>query len=437
MRRLFVLLLVLSSCYPRNPEVWVKNEVCERTGFITYQQCCDQYLDNLSSSKITVDDAVQIALLKNPLLRAEFENIGIARAKVLEAILPRNPMMEWTIRHQTNPTEKYLDIEWSLVGFLFDIFLVPLKRNIAMAELRETQLSTANRVLELILEVKIGYYQLQDALDKLKLQKFIVDASEIIVGVAEQQFSAGNINDLTLEAYKNRYRHEILELLAAERRVDIQKESLTRLLGLECSEYWSISEYAIPISFDISCRDLEKIALNNRLDLQAARWKIAKVARTKYIFDWWTYFDPQVGPAQEREPPGDLKTGAAVNFSLPLFNWGQGEQLKLSAETRRQLNLYNAKVVDILSQVRESYMALLNAKEGAIFYRDEVIPLEEEILASILKQYNIMNKSIYDLLEQKQKIISAEIEYRSAIRDYMIQRARLEYALGGSKLEAS
>ncbi|QLH35699.1 MAG: hypothetical protein HWD61_05805 [Parachlamydiaceae bacterium] len=56
------------------------------------------FIQELLSQELSVDQAVQIALLNNPKIQAAFEEIGVARADLIQAGLLSNPLFEGIVR---------------------------------------------------------------------------------------------------------------------------------------------------------------------------------------------------------------------------------------------------------------------------------------------------------------------------------------------------
>src|SRR5688500_9715125 len=57
----------------------------------------------LLKRQLTADTAVQIALLNNRSIQAELEELGIARADYLQALLPGNPNFSGFLRYPDRP----------------------------------------------------------------------------------------------------------------------------------------------------------------------------------------------------------------------------------------------------------------------------------------------------------------------------------------------
>jgi hypothetical protein len=87
--------------------------------------------------------------------------------------------------------------------------------------------------------------------------------------------------------------------------------------------------------------------------------------------------------------------------------------------------------VDVRSEVRENYAALLTRYDLAKYQQETVLPLSEAVLGETQKEYNGMLMGIYDLIDDTQGQIEAGREYVEALRDFWIAQAELSQAVGG------
>jgi outer membrane protein, heavy metal efflux system len=102
---------------------------------------------------LTVDTAVQIALLNNRSLQATFEEMGLSTADLIEAATFPNPRFDLAIRFPDKPPSgTYIDYG-AAIDFL-SIIMIPLKKRVAKDQLEAAALRVADATLELLLQVK-------------------------------------------------------------------------------------------------------------------------------------------------------------------------------------------------------------------------------------------------------------------------------------------
>src|SRR6266436_6633770 len=119
-----------------------------------------QEVRQLLRKPLTVDTAVQIALLNNRSLQATFEEIGLSAADLIEAATIPNPKIDLSIRFPDKPPSgTYIDYG-AAIDFL-SILMIPLKKGVAKDQLQAAALRVADEILELISQVKDAFYSLQ------------------------------------------------------------------------------------------------------------------------------------------------------------------------------------------------------------------------------------------------------------------------------------
>ncbi len=155
------------------------------------------YIQFAIENELSANSAIQIALLNNPKIQVFFEEIGIARADLVEAGLFSNPAFEIEIRY---PYVKGLktNIEYLLTTSLLDIFLVPLRTKLASTEYEQAKLKVSNQILSLAFDVRETFYRLVAEREKIKSLQSIMELSDIANELSLKQLAVGNIN--TLEA---------------------------------------------------------------------------------------------------------------------------------------------------------------------------------------------------------------------------------------------
>jgi cobalt-zinc-cadmium efflux system outer membrane protein len=439
----FVLLLAVAGCASTNPQTAfndVNRTVTARTG-----ESVQWPRDNSSSNEIakviglllqtnlTAQSAVTIALLNNRSLQAEFEHIGISQADLAQASRLQNIEIAGSWRFPDRPPS-VVDAEYSAAGNLLDLLTLPARKKVAARNLEQTKLQVADKVLQLAADAQTAFYNLQAQLELTNRLAVIVAVNDAAADFARRQYNAGNINDLDLNNQQASAEQSHLELMQAQAQVQVQRERLNRLLGLSGEEInWRIAAELPPLpTSQPPLQHLEAMAVNQRLDLAAAREQAGSIAAALRLKQH-TRFIPgvKVGVDTERTPDGQQVTGPTLDLELPIFDQGQPAVAKLLAEYRQARDNYQALKVNVCSEVRQSRDALQAARVAAEYAGEHLLPLQAKILHETLLQYNAMQKSTYDLLLARQNEETVVQEYVASLRDYWIARAELERAVGG------
>ena len=271
------------------------------------QGCCqDEKIQSFISSTIlkelTCDGAIQIALLNNPRVQAIFEDLGISRADLVEAGLLSNPSFAIEVRY---PHVKGLktNIEYLITTSILDIFLIPLRTRLATTDFEQTKLRVSNELLNLAFEVRKTYYEFVAETKRIQHIQSTVELSSIITDLSSKQIRIGNINMLEFQISQARFLEAELELSRSEAEVILLKEKLNRLLGFSNDVCLVFPENLPEVDyFGFDLCTLESIALEKRLDLQIARFEIARLSQMLGLKEGWIYTNLKVGLAGERDP---------------------------------------------------------------------------------------------------------------------------------------
>lgn len=435
--------VIASGCStPKASLDHVQATVAERTGKRvhwnrggTEDAQIERGVQTLLGRELTAESAVQIALLNSRDLQARFEEIGIAQADLIEAGLPSNPNFAASFRFPNRPPSG-TNIEYSIAQNFLDLLVLPLRKRIAAAQLAQTETRVADAVLKLAAEVKNAFYTVQARQQLLDRLRVISDTSETAAEFTKRLHDAGNTSDLDLANQQGSYEQSRLEVAQAQLQVRRDRERLNRLLGLwGPNTNWTTADHLPELpAQEASLQHLESRAIAQRLDLQARRMQLDLIGQSLALRTK-TRFLPsgiKVGVDTESEPDGQRVTGPTLDLELPIFNQGQGEIAKLTAQYRQSQRELEALAVNVRSEVREARDQLIAARDLTSYIGKRLLPTQQQALNLTLQQYNYMLKGAYDLLLAKQNEVAAERSYIEAWRDYWIARAELEHAVGGS-----
>lgn len=417
----------------------VQGAVAERTGHLIQWRgnsaedaAVDAAVRSMLNQELSVDEAVQIALLNNRHLHASFEDLGIAQADLVQAGLLKNPVFAASWRFPDR-SPSGTNAEYSVTQDFLDLFILSLRKKVAAQQFESTKLSVASTVLQLSAEVKVAYYTLQGREQLLTRLRLIVELNQIAAELAGRQHEAGTLNELGSTTQQAIYDQSKIDVAQAEAELAVDRERLNRLLGLWGAQTtWKIGDHLPDIpSQEISIEHLESLAMRQRLDLAATRAQLVTLSQALAVTEGYRYFaSAEVGIDTEREADRQRVTGPTLSLQLPIFDQGQAQIAKIQAQFRQFQRRFEAMAIDARSEVREARDRLAAQRRMAEYYKD-LLPKRVRIVNLTLQQYNGMLKGPYDLLLAKQSEVATEQAYINAWRDYWIVRAELERAVGG------
>jgi cobalt-zinc-cadmium efflux system outer membrane protein len=391
----------------------------------------DQEVQALLHDTLTVDGAIQVALLNNRNLQALYADLGVAQADLVQAGLLRNPVFDGAVRFLLSGGQPELEFN-TAIEFL-DIFYLPLRKRVAAAQFEEAKLQVMGVVLDFTVTVRRAFYRYQADEQMLELLQTIGQALAIALEVAQRLHDAGNITDLDLARERALLEEARLQLRAAEIAVRQSREQLNTLMGLWGSQTtWHIDRHlSDPAAHTTPLTELERRALQQSLDLASARQRIIVAGeqlgatRTVALIP-----EAELGGHGEREE-GAWDVGVSFGFPIPLFDQGQARVGRAVTELRRAQQEYYALGVQLRSTVRTVHERLQGAQDRVLYYRDILLPLRERIVNETQLHYNAMQLGVFDLVRAREQQIQAAVAYIETLLDYWLAHTDLGHLLSG------
>lgn len=400
----------------------------------------EEAIDELLKRELTVDAAVQVALLGSPRLRATLEDLAIAQADLVQAGLLSNPVFTvgrtaWEAEHIA--PNLFASVEQSFL----DIITLPMKKRVAATELEAAKLEVADHVLETASEVREAFYSAQAAEQVVAMRRLVEEAAKASAELATRQHEAGNMSDLALNNELGLAAQTTLDRRRAEGEAAVLREKLNKAMGVWGPRTaWRLGPKLPELpKNEASLERLESIAVEQRLDLGAARRSLQALSYALSMAKTtrWTgtvSVSVQAGRLRHNKR---IAFGPAVALEIPLFDQRQAQVSKLEAYERQAQNELRALAIDVRADVRSSRSRMLTARGIVEDYGKVIVPLRENVVRYSQEQYDAMLLGVYQLIQAKQSEFEAYREYIEALRDYWIARSDLERAIGGRLAAAS
>ena len=390
-------------------------------------------IEDLIKKELSVDAAVQIALLNNQQLQATYEDLGITQADVVEAGLLENPVFFGQARFP-DKSPSMTNLEFEVTQNFLNILMLPARKKLAAMQFEEVKLRVADEVLKLADDVRAAYYQTLGASQIKQMRQHIAEAAGASYEMARRIYAAGNISDLNLASEQGHYEQARMDYAESTTIVVETREQLIRLMGLWGAQTkWKVPGMLPDVpAEEIALEHLESLAIKNRLDLASARQEVEVLAQALGVtLDWRWIGKADVGISTERDPDGQWVTGPSLTLELPIFNQRQADIARLEARLRQGQKRLAAQAVNIRSEVRSLRSRLMMQRHLVEHYKKVMIPLQERIVNLTLQEYNYMLTGVFDLLIAKQKEFDNYQKYIETVRDYWITRAQIQRVVGG------
>ena len=386
----------------------------------------------LLQKPLSIEDAVQIALLNNNGLQASFFELGISEADLVQAGRLPNPHFSMLrARH-----EQDYKIEQALTFNLFSLITMPIASAMERRRFEQTQRVVAMAVLRLASETRKAYILAVSGEENVRYMAKVKSVADSSAELARRMANVGNWNKLSQAREQGFYADAALNLARAAQNQVATREKLTRLLGLwgEAIQFKLPERLPdLPTSPD-ELPNVEQVALAQRLDVQAMRSGTESLAKNLRLAKATRFINVlELGPARvlEGARSDPYKKGFEVSLEIPLFDWGTARVAKAEALYMQSVNQLAETAINARSEVREAYHGYRLSYDIAKHYRDEVVPIRKRIADENLLRYNGMLIGVFDLLADARSQITSVKDYIDALRDFWLAKADLDMAMIG------
>ena len=382
------------------------------------------------SQPLTADAAVQLAVLNNPGLKAAFSGLGIAEADLVQAGRFANPLFSF----ENKRSREAQSIERTLLVNLVSLVTLPLRQKVAGRQFEAAQLELATDVVRLAGDTRKAWVSAVAAQESVKYFEQVHLAAEASAELAARMAQVGNFNKLSRMREQAFYADATAQLAKAKLAAGVERERLTRLLGLAGPDInYQLPERLpdLPAS-PMPAADAERSALARRLDVQMSKRSTEAVASNLGLTRATRFINVlELGYANESESGERRKNGYEIEVEIPIFDWGQAKLARAEATYMQSVHRTAQVALNAQSEVRESYQTYRTTYDIARHYRDEVVPLRKRIADENTLRYNGMLIGVFELLADARVQIASVNAYLDALRDFWIAQTDLDLALNG------
>jgi outer membrane protein TolC len=317
---------------------------------------------------------------------------------------------------------------------LLNVLTLPLATRIESRRFEQTKLLAADAMLKVAADARRAYVNAVAAEQAAAYAAQVKDSAEAGAELALRMQQAGNFSKLDYAREQAFYADAAAQLAKTRQQSVSAREKLTRTMGL-----WGAgTQYTLPERLPDLPRnrpelnDLESFAMQNRLDIQAAKLQTQSVASSLGLSKATRFINAlDVGYQNNFTTSDGHEQGYEISVEIPVFNWGGSKVARAEAIYMQSVNRVAETAINARSEVRESYSAYLTDYDVAKHYRDEVVPIRKTISDELLLRYNGMLASVFELLSDSRDQVGAVNSYIDALKDYWLAETDLQQAVGG------
>jgi outer membrane protein, heavy metal efflux system len=389
--------------------------------------------------RITLDEAIQIAMQHNHNLLATRTTILQSQAEETTANLRPNPTLfgDWEYLPLFSPSNQnstyYQNSTEADIGLSY-LIERGRKRQHRLQAAKDVTAQTRSLVADnersLTFNVASLFVNVQLAESTLELAELDLKSFGQTVDLSELRYKAGAISE-------DDYLKIKLQLLQFE--TDFQQAQLAKVQALsdlrQLLGYESVSaDYDVAGAFDYqpvkgNLDDLQLKAMQNRPDYRAAREGVT-AANSQY--DLQKAIGKQDVTVQGNySHTGGINTASFYgSIPLPIFNRNQGEIARTRFAITQAEEQEKATSGQVMTDVRDAYEALRENDRVIQLYRSgylEVAQKDRDISEYAYKRGAV---SLLDFLDAERSYRATQLAYRQALASYLLALEQLREAVG-------
>ncbi|EHJ49001.1 outer membrane efflux protein [Solidesulfovibrio carbinoliphilus subsp. oakridgensis] len=381
---------------------------------------------------VTMGDAVRLTLINNPGVQARFEAIGVARAEVVQAGLPRNPSLAVLFGFPLFAGGPLGSLAAQAMVSVSDLAEVRDRTAKAQAELEREILVVGHDAMAAAREAKLAWLEMAYARRSLALASDVAGEVKKLAAAGKRysQFGLADESKLaTLEAATARAGLEVAELRA---RAGVAKARLARVMGLAAGQDFAIAGDvpAEPPALPDAAAAVAFAEANN-LGVRAAAYAV-KAAQSGVDLEnirWLKDFEVGAGYDLDIESNRTLGPGASVK--VPVFDQNQAQKAKAAFRARQAGRLLQ----EARAEAREAAQRALEeaglARATAQGLAAGVLPPAKRAADWAGTYARAMQLSELDALEARLGLLRERLRHNQALREEQAALVNLEFALGG------
>ena len=314
-------------------------------------------VSELLKGPLSVDSAVEVALLSNRDLQAQLANLGIAEADLVRAGRLRNPGFSFGRLSGNGVVEYDRTVMFDLLGLL----TMPMARQIEQQRFERAQLQAAQDAVTLAANTRRAYFNAVGAQEQLRYLQQVKETADIANELAKRMAQVGNFNRLTQMREQAFFADTTAQLARAQQQALADRERLTRLLGLTGEQL----KFQLPDRLPelpkqaLEVRSAEQTAMDKRLDIQIAKRQTEALARTLGLTRSTRLVNVlEVGYQNKSETGAQRSNGYEISLELPIFDFGTARVARAEATYLQSMNRVAALGVQAQSEVARAMLPI-------------------------------------------------------------------------------
>jgi cobalt-zinc-cadmium efflux system outer membrane protein len=369
---------------------------------------------SVTTTVITLDGAIRLALASNPTLRSATQSVEIADAARSQAGLIVNPElsvlregMERENRTQTVQINQRLELGGKRSA---RVDVAEQERQVALQDVAVAE-------AQLRADVTAAYFEALIAQERLELARASVQVAEKATLVASKRVTAGRISPVEQSRSRVAEASVRLELAQASTELNLVRQRLAAFWGRTDSAPLSLARPAgdIPVlpSLDALRQTLEAGPQLRRAREQVEREEAqVRLERAQRVPDLTVTLG-----SQRDNQIGHTQAVVGVSVPLPLFNRNQGNMLAARRRTDKARSDLDAERLRVTQALSEAHQRAQLAQQEIASITTEILPVAQTTYDAAVTGFEAGKFSFLDVLDAQRTLFQTRAQYLRALSD--------------------
>ena len=381
------------------------------------------------NKKISLEEALKIAIEKNPQLQSTRDQIDVAVGSLRQSKIYPNPVLG-LLAEEVPSNEVGLNQSQNLVSITQPI-ITGGKRGLGIKVSEKSkekdEFERDAVLLAVIADTKKAFYKVVADQEGYAIAKKVEEIAKGIYESEKARFDAGEVaitNVLRAEVELSKARNLVSN---AEGNLQNSIKELQTVMGIPEEIIDGVIGKLLSKPVELSLPELELKMNNNQPFLKASK-KTIEIAETQLSLEKRQVIpDINLSAGYKRLTQENVDTvQMGVEIPAPFFNRNQGNIQKGKALSRKakseNLSVYN----DLLFQLKKNFNSYNVERKRVIEYGDKILPKAEESLKLITRGYREGEFDYIDLLDAQRTWAETRISYLESLKNLNLLIADIE-----------
>src|SRR3989338_4521079 len=381
------------------------------------------------NKKISLEEALKIAIEKNPQLQSTRDQIDVAVGSLRQSKIYPNPVLG-LLAEEVPSNEVGLNQSQNLVSITQPI-ITGGKRGLGIKvserEKEKNELERDAVLLAVIADTKKAFYKVVADQEGFAIAKKVEEIAKGIYESEKARFDAGEVaitNVLRAEVELSKARNLVSN---AEGNLQNSIKELQTVMGIPEETVDGAMGKLLTKPGELSLHELELNMKSNQPVLKASKKNI-EIAETQLTLEKRQAIpDINISAGYKRLSLENVDTvQMGIEIPAPFFNRNQGNIQKGKALSRKAKSENQSVYNELLFQLKKNFNSYNVERRRVIEYRDKILPKAEESLKLITRGYKEGEFDYIDLLDAQRTWAETRISYIESLKNLNMLIADIE-----------